>query len=127
MADPEIMKLYASLVEDPAIRDVMLERILNEFQLARDGISALLGSSPADRRPRLLRTLERRAQGLAWLHRERVRLLRAWRAKPDEGALRPLLLAVNAIAMGRRRRGNSPPGRAALVVRLPAWALGAGV
>lgn len=30
MADPEIMKLYASLVEDPAIRDVMLERILNE-------------------------------------------------------------------------------------------------
>ena len=37
MADPEIMKLCASLVEDPAIRDVMLERILNEFQLARDG------------------------------------------------------------------------------------------
>jgi phosphoenolpyruvate carboxylase len=105
MADPEIMKLYASLVEDPAIRDVMLERILNEFQLARDGISALLGSSPADRRPRLLRTLERRAQGLAWLHRERVRLLRAWRAKPDEGALRPLLLAVNAIAMGQKTTG----------------------
>ena len=89
MADPEIMKLCASLVEDPAIRDVMLERILNEFQLARDGISARLGSSPADRRPRLLRTLERRAQGLAWLHREQVRLLRAWRAKPEEGALRP--------------------------------------
>jgi phosphoenolpyruvate carboxylase len=105
MADPEIMKLYASLVEDRAIRDAMIERILNEFQLARDGISALLGSSPADRRPRLLRTLERRAQGLAWLHREQVRLLRAWRAKPDEGALRPLLLAVNAIAMGQKTTG----------------------
>ncbi len=105
MADPDVMKLYASLVEDRAIRDAMIERILNEFQLARDGISALLGSSPADRRPRLLRTLERRAQGLAWLHREQVRLLRTWRAKPDEGALSPLLLAVNAIAMGQKTTG----------------------
>ena len=77
------MTLYASLVDDRAVRDAILARIRNEFDLAKDCVSALLGSAPAERRPHLLKTLEMRAAGLAWLHREQVRLLAAWRVKPD--------------------------------------------
>jgi phosphoenolpyruvate carboxylase len=105
MADPDIMRLYASLVEDAALRDGMLAGILDEFARARDGIAALFGSPAADRRPRRLRSSEIRAQGLAWLHREQVRLLAAWRAKPDDSTLTPLLLTVNAIAMGQKTTG----------------------
>lgn len=105
MADPTIMTLYASLVDDPAVRDAMLARIMNEFDLAKDGVSALLGSAPVARRPHLLKTLEMRAAGLAWLHREQVRLLAAWRLKPDDASLAPLLLSVNAIAMGLKTTG----------------------
>ncbi len=105
MADPEIMKLYASLVDDAALRDTMLARILEEYRLARDAIGDLFGRPPAERRPRRLRSLQIRSQGLVWLNREQVRLLSAWRAKPDEGTLTPLLLTVNAIAMGQKATG----------------------
>ena len=105
MADPAIMTLYGSLVDNRAVRDAILARIMNEFDLAKDGVSALLGSAPAERRPHLLKTLEMRAAGLAWLHREQVRLLAAWRVKPDDASLAPLLLSVNAIAMGQKTTG----------------------
>ena len=105
MADPVIMALYASLVDDRAVRDAMLARIMNEFDLAKDSVSALLGSAPAERRPHLFKTLEMRAAGLAWLHREQVRLLAAWRVRPDDSSLAPLLLSVNAIAMGQKTTG----------------------
>lgn len=105
MADPAIMTLYASLVDDPAVRDGILVRIRNEFDLAKDSVSALLGSAPTERRPHLLKTLEMRAAGLAWLHRQQVRLLAAWRINPDDTSLAPLLLSVNAVAMGQKTTG----------------------
>jgi phosphoenolpyruvate carboxylase len=105
MADPAIMKLYAALVPDPALRDIMLGRILAEYQRACDGVAALFGEPVARRRPRQLHTLTLRGRGLAWLHHEQVRLLAAYRAAPDEAALNALLLTVNAIAMGQKTTG----------------------
>lgn len=105
MADRKIMTLYAGLVEDEKLRAEMLARIFSEFELARDRVSALLGEPVAARRPRLLRTLETRERGLAWLSPEQARLLRRWRKSSDDETLRALLLTLNAIAMGQKTTG----------------------
>jgi phosphoenolpyruvate carboxylase len=104
-ADPEIMALYASLVEDGRLRETMLGRILDEYRRTREGVAALFQVPVTIRRPRSLRTHEMRARGLTWLHQEQVRLLGAYRAAPDETTLDALLLTVNAIAMGQKTTG----------------------
>ncbi|MDC7784493.1 phosphoenolpyruvate carboxylase [Rhodoplanes sp. TEM] len=105
MANPAVMELYASLVEDAALRDRMMATILAEHERTRAAVSSLFAASTDARRPRFLRTIEMRARGLTWLHHEQVRLLRRYRAAPDEATLDALLLTVNAIAMGQKTTG----------------------
>ncbi|EJW09422.1 Phosphoenolpyruvate carboxylase [Rhodovulum sp. PH10] len=105
MASPEIMTLYASLVEDADLRERMMEKILAEYRRTSEAVAKLFRAPPAMRRPRFLRTVEIRAEGLTWLHHEQVRQLRAFRTAPGEHALDALLLTVNAIAMGQKTTG----------------------
>jgi phosphoenolpyruvate carboxylase len=105
MAHPDIMRLYAGLVEDPALRDTFMELILAEYKLTRDRIDDLFGDAGEARRPRLMLAIELRRRALLCLHEEQVRLLRAWRADPREDTMRDLLLTVNAIAMGQKMTG----------------------
>ncbi|MFD2183852.1 phosphoenolpyruvate carboxylase [Rhodoplanes azumiensis] len=110
MANPAVMTLYASLVEDAQLRDTMMARILEEHERTRAAVAALFPAPPEERRPRFLRTIELRARGLTWLHHEQVRLLRRYRAASDEAnrdeaTLDALLLTVNAIAMGQKTTG----------------------
>jgi phosphoenolpyruvate carboxylase len=105
MADIETMTLYAGLVEDKRLRDDTLALIFAEFERARAKVAALLGQPLGAGRPRLMRTGQMRASGLAWLSAEQVRLLRLWRRSRDEDTLQALLLTVNAIAMGQKTTG----------------------
>jgi len=61
------------------------------------------------RRPRMLNTLQRRAEALSVLHRRQISLLREWRGakSPEEAAelLPRVLLSINAIASGLRTTG----------------------
>ncbi len=111
-ADPALMRLYAGLVKDPALRDRMLEMILNEWDLAHKMIERIRGAPIVGRRPRMLKTLELRAEALRVLHHQQIALLTDWRGKraaADEAgadALLPeLLLSINAIASGLRTTG----------------------
>ncbi len=105
MASPRIMAQYASLVEDPALRDSILSLILDEYRLALDTVADLLGEATSKRRARLLRAIDLRAGALTWLHSEQVRLLSSWRSNASEVDLQSLLLTVNAIAMGQKATG----------------------
>ena len=105
MADRGLMELYASLVADETLRRTVLERIHGEYDLAHRRIDELLGGSPAQRRPRLTRTIQLRAHALRQLHAEQVRLLAAWRASPADETLEALLLTINAIAMAQKMTG----------------------
>jgi phosphoenolpyruvate carboxylase len=105
MANTDIMRLYATLVEDASVRDTFLEDILAEYQLTSDRLDELFGDAGEARRPRLMLAVTLRRRALARLHEEQVRLLRAWRADPREDTLRELLLTVNAIAMGQKMTG----------------------
>jgi phosphoenolpyruvate carboxylase len=101
MASPDLMRLYASLVEE---KTTLLETILEEYKLSKSVIEELLGDS-AVRRARLALAIQLRRGALDQLHHEQVRLLRSWRRDPKEETLTALLLTINAIGMGQKMTG----------------------
>ncbi len=110
--DRELMCAYAELVEDPALRERLLALILKEWDLTRTMLERLRGGTLTNRRPRMLKTLELRAEALRVLHLQQIALLRRWRKLHHDGdepaatALLPdLLLSINAIASGLRTTG----------------------
>jgi phosphoenolpyruvate carboxylase len=100
MANPDLMRLYASLAGDQS----PLETILDEYKLSIAVIEELLGDS-ATRRSRLALAIQLRKGALDQLHHEQVRLLRSWRKDPAEPTLTALLLTINAIGMGQKMTG----------------------
>ncbi|BCM88257.1 phosphoenolpyruvate carboxylase [Abditibacteriota bacterium] len=110
--DPEIMRRYADLVEDETVRESIFALIEDEGHKTGAAIEAIFGSTINARRPRMLKTLEIRAQALHILHDQQLDLLKQWRAAHKEGntakadeILPDLLLSINAIASGLRTTG----------------------
>jgi phosphoenolpyruvate carboxylase len=105
-ASPEIMRLYAELVPDDAVRGRLLQQILDEHARTAEVLERLYGAPLAEARPRIHRVLEVRHRALVPLHHHQVGLLQRWRAAGAAGngeadaLLRTLLLSVNAIAGG---------------------------
>lgn len=108
-SDEELMRRYAALVQDAGVRAAILDRILDEHARARRAVGDLLGNSRAQRRPRLEKTLQPRAEALRSLHLRQIDLLSRWRACEDparkEALLQDTLLTINAIAGGLRTTG----------------------
>jgi phosphoenolpyruvate carboxylase len=107
IADAEVMNWYAELVEDPALRTALMERIVGEYQRTVAMLELVYGGPLAERRPNVQGMVQVRTTGLRVLHRHQVALLRRWRASKTAGdtaaaeALQPqLLLSINAIAGG---------------------------
>ena len=86
------------------------EMIFEEFSQTKMMLKLLFGQELSERRPRMHKTLQLRAEGLRMLHRQQVSLLRQWRELGEdctkrEEMLPQLLLSVNAIASGLRTTG----------------------
>ena len=110
--DVELMHRYADLVEDRAVRDRIFGMILGEWEKTRTMLEKLRGRPMAERRPRMLKTLQLRAEALRVLHLQEIELLVHWRKLKKEGdeagadkMLPELLLSINAIASGLRTTG----------------------
>ena len=108
----DIMRAYSALVEDEEIRARIFNMIWEEWMRTLAMLHELRGRPTADRRPRMLRTLQLRAEPLRLLHLDQIALLSRWRAarKEDRNAeaeamLPELFLSVNAIASGLRTTG----------------------
>ena len=106
-ADVDLMREYASLVEDDGVRDRICGAIATEFACTHRMLERIYGGPLAERRPNIHASLQMRTAPLRVLHREQIALLREWRGlrasgEDDRaGALLPqLLLTVNAIASG---------------------------
>jgi len=111
-SDLEVMQAYAALVEDPALRERFMTIIVDEWNLTREMLEKLRGVPMAERRPRMLKTLQRRAEALRVLHLQEIHLLKKWRTLRSAGdeaeaekMLPDLLLSINAIASGLRTTG----------------------
>ena len=110
--DLKLMNAYAALVKDEEIRTRFQAQIVDEFELTGKMIDLVFGSTFADRRPRMLRTLKMRELSLHQLHQQQIGLLADWREavqnKDDseqEELLNALQYSVNAIASGLRTTG----------------------
>ena len=110
--DLDLMRSYAGLVENEDIRERLFNMIWEEWTRTRAMLQELRGQPTAQRRPRMLKTLQLRADALRLLHMDQIRLLTRWRAlrkegreAEAEGMLPELFLSVNAIASGLRTTG----------------------
>jgi phosphoenolpyruvate carboxylase len=110
--DEEIMKLYASLVEEDAVKESMLTIFLDEFNKTRKMLDLLLDVDFADRRKNHFYSNVIRAEAMKDLHKKQVALLRYWRMQKQnedntaaEATLVSLLLSINAIASAMRTTG----------------------
>lgn len=106
-ADPEVMRLYADLVEDRTVRDRFMGLIEAEFQRTQAALEAVFSGPLAERRPRIHAMLSVRREGLRPLHRQQIEILRQWRAlrgtannRLVEDLESQLLLTLSAIAGG---------------------------
>lgn len=111
-ADLNLMRDYAALVEDAAVREAFYARIADEYRLTEKMLNQVLGGARETRRPRMMKTLRTREVPLLRLHQSQIALLRQWRAHTaagDEAAaeavLPTILLSINAIASGLRTTG----------------------
>jgi phosphoenolpyruvate carboxylase len=105
LADADLMRRYADLVTDEAVRASILERILAELEQTRTLFEVIYGGPLGERRPNVSQIIRLRRKPLATLHAQQIDLLRQWRqlAVDDarsESILLQLLLSVNAIANG---------------------------
>ena len=111
-ADVEMMEKYSTLVPDDDIRVGQLAKIVAEHDLTESMMNDFFDGNRTKRRPRLVKTLDMRAEGLRRLHSRQIKLLRQWRTLSAEGKseeadeLFPLvLLSINAIAGAERTTG----------------------
>jgi len=110
--DLDLMRAYAGLVEDEEIRNRLFNMIWEEWTRTRAMLQELRGQPTAQRRPRMMKTLQLRAEALRLLHLDQIKLLSRWRGlrkegkdAEAEGMLPELFLSVNAIASGLRTTG----------------------
>jgi phosphoenolpyruvate carboxylase len=104
-----VTRLYATLVQDATIRDSILARIEQEFDLARRWVTAAAGHARVlERAPVLRRSIALRNPYVDPIHCVQVEMLRRWRAdgsREDDPRLRTLLQTVNGIAAGLQTTG----------------------
>jgi len=111
-ADMGIARLYAGLVEDERVRDLVFGRVKTAFENTREAILQTVGLRELlDNAPVLQRTVRRRNPYIDPLNFIQVSLLRRLRALPDaesEAAERlrdTIFLTINGIASGLKNTG----------------------
>ncbi len=105
--DLEIMRAYASMVQEDTLRTSFMETIESELVRTREKIELIYGGPLSERRPNIQRMMNLRSSGLRVLHHQQIDLLKMWRSyhrmqqtKEAEQLVPQLLLTVNAIASG---------------------------
>ena len=106
-SDPQWMRAYAELVDHEGLRALMLQKIINERNLAEEHFNRIFHGTLQERRPRFWQTLQAREDALRLLHGQQIQLLREFRSDGGDQPERVerMLLVVNAIASGLRTTG----------------------
>jgi len=75
--DPDLMRAYGDMVQDPELRDRFMKIIMDEWNLTREMLEKVRGAPMSERRPRMLKTLHLRAEALQVLHLQEIHLLKS--------------------------------------------------
>jgi len=109
--DEDLMKAYAGLVDDEALREKFLNIYLNEFNLARKHMKNLISRPIEERRKSHFYSTQLRAALMKPLHEKQISLLRKWRQEKEKGSTAAegiqieIMLTINAIAGAMRSTG----------------------
>ncbi|SMD46143.1 Phosphoenolpyruvate carboxylase, type 1 [Aquiflexum balticum DSM 16537] len=110
-ADPDLMKLYASLVQNHQTRNEILEIIMHEHQRSLNEIAAMFDRERESRRTSQLDNQKRRETALTILHKLQIEELAKWRKiksnNPEVGEplVKRLLEITAALASGLKNTG----------------------
>jgi phosphoenolpyruvate carboxylase len=107
-ADMTIARLYADLVDDPAIGDRIYGKISAEYQLTVDVVCRMTGQTELlERSPILLRSIHRRNPYVDPLSFLQLVLLKRLRevGEPDEDLIAAVLESINGIASALKNTG----------------------
>jgi phosphoenolpyruvate carboxylase len=103
--DPEIIRFYASLVEEEPVKNDILDLILNEYQLTQKLLAELLEKPFEERRKNHFYSTRLRAVALDLMHQIQVNTLKSWREEKElENSANAkqqniiLLKTINAVA-----------------------------
>jgi len=103
--DPEVIELYASLVDDEQIKNDILPLILSEYHLTKTLLAELLVKPFKERRVNHYYSTRLRAVALDLMHQVQVNALRKWRNEKDSADPQVtdqqniiLLKTINAVA-----------------------------
>ncbi|MDX2137477.1 MAG: phosphoenolpyruvate carboxylase [Chloroflexota bacterium] len=100
LANADLMRAYADLVEDGAVRERLMRLILDELALTTACLQELYGGSLWEKRPNVAQEIMLRQPALVQLHHAQIDMLRTWRQDKSPDGLSRLLATVNAIANG---------------------------
>lgn len=81
--DPEIIRFYASMVEEEQVKNDILELILTEYQLTKDLLAELLEIPFQERRKNHFYSTRLRAVALNLMHQIQVNTLKNWREEKE--------------------------------------------
>jgi phosphoenolpyruvate carboxylase len=81
--DPEIIRFYASLVEEENVKNDILELILNEYQLTQNLLAEILEKPFQERRKNHFYSTKLRAVALDLMHQIQVNTLKSWREEKE--------------------------------------------
>lgn len=81
--DPEIIRFYASLVEEEQVKTDILELILNEYQLTQNLLAEILEKPFQERRKNHFYSTKLRAVALDLMHQIQVNTLKSWREEKE--------------------------------------------
>jgi phosphoenolpyruvate carboxylase len=110
-ADTKIMKVFADLVNDPAVKNELMNLILTDYDECLKQIENLMSASVENRRTARLENNKLRKEALGALHLIQIKSLKKWRdyteKEPQEESklLLMLLLLVNALSGGLKGTG----------------------
>ncbi|MGI9530514.1 phosphoenolpyruvate carboxylase [Lutimonas sp.] len=110
-SDTGIMKEFADLVIDPAVKNELMALILGDYTMCLEQIEDLMGTSVEDRRLSRLENNKLRREALATLHELQIKTLTNWRmnvesdSEEEHQLLLMLLLLVNALSGGLKGTG----------------------
>jgi phosphoenolpyruvate carboxylase len=100
LANADLMRAYASLVEESILRERLMQQILDELSLTTRYLQELYGGALMDKRPNIAQEIALRQPALERLHHTQIEMLRLWRKDKSSDRLPQLLATVNAIANG---------------------------
>lgn len=110
-ADPEVMNLYASLVQATDLRDELFNDIKIELDRSIHQVANLLGGNTEKRRASMFENINQRKSLLHLLHKLQVQKLKEWRNITDKSSneadilLNKLLIITTAISGGVKGTG----------------------